>query len=168
VPKQQIADILVGNRPSSIDANVATPLRKLQTPKKDKADTQISQSLDDDWSKWDSPTSHSESGRWSNSTSLSSHDEESTSTQGPSVKSKDEPSNTASSPSKGEVIPWPDINSLTPSNIKRTATAMIKEWERSLIPPPEERNSNSSPKSQQTIRKSMDESETRLLLGGLA
>jgi hypothetical protein len=168
VPKQQIADILVGNRPSSIDANVATLLRKLQTPKKDKADTQISQSLDDDWSNWDSPTSHSESGRWSNSTSLSSHDEDSPSTQGPSVKPKDEPSNTASSPSKGEVIPWPDINSLTPSSIKRTATAMMKEWERSLIPSPEERNSNSSPKSQQTVRKSMDESETRLLLSGLA
>jgi hypothetical protein len=42
---------------------------------------------------------------------------------------------------------------------------MMKEWERSLIPSPEERNSNSSPKSQQTVRKSMDESETRLLSG---
>jgi len=41
------------------------------------------------------------------------------------------------SPNKLEELLPPVLNRLTPSNLKRTATDFMKEWEKSLSPPPE-------------------------------
>ncbi len=45
-----------------------------------------------------------------------------------------------SSPTKLNELTWPAaLNRLTPGHIKRTATDFMKEWEKSLSPPPAER-----------------------------
>ncbi|KAH3912437.1 hypothetical protein HBH56_115080 [Parastagonospora nodorum] len=46
--------------------------------------------------------------------------------------------------SKRNSIPWPDMAKMSPSNLKRTASHLMKEWEKQLTPPPESRNSNHS------------------------
>jgi len=45
---------------------------------------------------------------------------------------------------KRNSIPWPDMAKLSPNNLKRTASHLMKEWEKQLTPPPESRNSNHS------------------------
>lgn len=42
-------------------------------------------------------------------------------------------------------IQWPALDKLTPGNLKRTVSTLMKEWERNLTPPPEE-NENTSTK----------------------
>lgn len=37
---------------------------------------------------------------------------------------------------KRNSIPWPDLEKLTPSSLKRTASTLMKEWERSMTPSP--------------------------------
>lgn len=45
---------------------------------------------------------------------------------------------TSPSGSRANDINWPAaLNRLTPGNIKRTATDLMKEWEKSLSPPAE-------------------------------
>jgi hypothetical protein len=46
--------------------------------------------------------------------------------------------------SKRNSIPWPDLVKMSPSNLKRTASHLMKEWEKQLTPPPESRSSNHS------------------------
>tara|TARA_R110002003_G_scaffold175_14_gene14286 strand:- start:989 stop:2851 length:1863 start_codon:yes stop_codon:yes gene_type:complete len=46
--------------------------------------------------------------------------------------------------SKRNSIPWPDLVKLSPNNLKRTASHLMKEWEKQLTPPPESRVSNHS------------------------
>lgn len=46
--------------------------------------------------------------------------------------------------SKRNSIPWPDLVNLSPSNLKRTASHLMKEWEKQLTPPPESRLSSHS------------------------
>ena len=45
----------------------------------------------------------------------------------------------ASNPSKRDEIQWPALENLKPGNLKRTVSTIMKEWEKSLTPPPEER-----------------------------
>lgn len=35
---------------------------------------------------------------------------------------------------KRDAIPWPALNKLTPGNLKRTASHLMSEWEKSLTP----------------------------------
>jgi hypothetical protein len=43
------------------------------------------------------------------------------------------------SPSKlRDEIQWPALDKLTPGNLKRTVSTIMKEWEKSLTPPPPE------------------------------
>lgn len=44
-----------------------------------------------------------------------------------------------STPSKRDEIQWPALENLKPGNLKRTVSTIMKEWEKSLTPPPEER-----------------------------
>ena len=37
---------------------------------------------------------------------------------------------------------WPDMTKVSPSNLKRTASHLMKEWEKQLTPPPESRSQN--------------------------
>ncbi|KAF2844210.1 hypothetical protein T440DRAFT_473583 [Plenodomus tracheiphilus IPT5] len=44
--------------------------------------------------------------------------------------------------SKRNSIPWSDLVKLSPNNLKRTASHLMKEWEKQLTPPPESRTTN--------------------------
>ncbi|KAF2269366.1 hypothetical protein CC78DRAFT_529156 [Lojkania enalia] len=46
--------------------------------------------------------------------------------------------------SKRNSIPWPDLVKLSPGNLKRTASHLMKEWEKNLTPPPESRDGSHS------------------------
>ena len=46
--------------------------------------------------------------------------------------------------SKRNSMAWPDMAKMSPSNLKRTASHLMKEWEKQMTPPPESRNSNHS------------------------
>lgn len=46
--------------------------------------------------------------------------------------------------SKRTSIPWPDLVKLSPNNLKRTASHLMKEWEKQLTPPPESRQASHS------------------------
>jgi hypothetical protein len=53
---------------------------------------------------------------------------------------------TSPSGSRNNDINWPAaLNRLTPGNIKRTATDLMKEWEKSLSPPVEGTTGNNTP-----------------------
>jgi hypothetical protein len=98
--------------------------------------------LDDNgWSNWESPASVKPA-RWSGSTINSSHgdlediqpiaegDEEST-----PIKRKSVMTDAASlGPRLEEILPTV-VNTLSPSNIKRTANHLLDEWEKSLVTP---------------------------------
>ena len=45
---------------------------------------------------------------------------------------------------KRNSIQWPDLVKLSPGNLKRTASHLMKEWEKTLTPPPESRVSDHS------------------------
>jgi hypothetical protein len=111
--------------------------------------------LDDDWSNWDSPTPKSP--RWSNSTTLSdpltpSHGSlEDRNVKYDSIPSlspfartdensiMDQSIDDNDSLQKGD-IQWPALEKLSPGNIKgnlqRTMSTIMKEWEKSVTPPP--------------------------------
>ena len=54
------------------------------------------------------------------------------------------PAEEATPQSKRNSIPWPDLVKLSPGNLKRTASHLMKEWEKNLTPPPEARDSSHS------------------------
>ncbi|KAM0435348.1 hypothetical protein ACHAPT_003442 [Fusarium lateritium] len=99
-------------------------------------------SLDDnDWSNWESPASSSKTSRWSGSTMGSGglDDLSATSDDGEPVDSPSKKKSTGYetpllSPKLEEILPNM-VKGLSPSNIKRTATNLMDEWERSLIDP---------------------------------
>jgi hypothetical protein len=78
------------------------------------------------------------------------------------VKAKGESTPAMGTP-KREEIPWPALNNLTPSNLKRTASAIMKEWEKSITPPPENRNDPMSASQQN----SQNDEDVRMLLSNL-
>ncbi|KAK3374079.1 hypothetical protein B0T24DRAFT_287061 [Lasiosphaeria ovina] len=101
---------------------------------------------DSDWSNWDSPSVNSP--RWSGSTAngdiISTIPERRNENDTPLKKKGSKPrlATTRSprspgplSPTKLEELLPPVLNRLTPSNLKRTATEFMKEWEKSLYPP---------------------------------
>ena len=45
---------------------------------------------------------------------------------------------------KRSSIPWPDMTKVSPSNLKRTASHLMREWEKQLTPPPESRSQDYS------------------------
>ncbi|ERT01760.1 hypothetical protein HMPREF1624_00054 [Sporothrix schenckii ATCC 58251] len=106
---------------------------------------------DNDWSSWDSPTVKSP--RWSGSTangeavasSLPGQaDEKATPQKRTSTTSTFSP--TSPSGSRANDINWPAaLNRLTPGNIKRTATDLMKEWEKSLSPPTDDTQGKNTP-----------------------
>jgi hypothetical protein len=51
-------------------------------------------------------------------------------------------SNPDDAASKRSSIPWPDLVKLSPNNLKRTASHLMKEWEKQLTPPPESRQAS--------------------------
>jgi len=98
--------------------------------------------LDDDWSNWDSPTPKSP--RWSGSTNLSDPATPSNeNVEDRNVKIMEQLADGSSTPSKRDDIQWPALDKLSPGNIKgnlqRTMSTIMKEWEKSITPPPGDR-----------------------------
>ncbi|KAL1903196.1 hypothetical protein Sste5346_000481 [Sporothrix stenoceras] len=106
---------------------------------------------DNDWSSWDSPTVKSP--RWSGSTAngeavVSSIPEQTDENTTPQKRTPPMSAFSPTSPSSSRTndINWPAaLNRLTPGNIKRTATDLMKEWEKSLSPPVEGNPGENSP-----------------------
>ena len=102
--------------------------------------------IDDSWDTWDTPVKQQtplvlSTGDSLASDSPTSSDMQSTprtaaSTFSPTSTSTDRtltPGSTESS--KRDSIPWPAIQKLSPSNLRRTASHLMTEWEKSLTPP---------------------------------
>lgn len=87
-----------------------------------------------------SPVSGQASSRTSTRYHSKRHDSKaSTLTASSSVGAPDEP---PQRDSKRNSIPWPELSKLSPSQLKRTASHLMKEWEKNLTPPPEARGFN--------------------------
>lgn len=69
------------------------------------------------------------------------------------------------SPTSKDGIPWPALDTLYAGNLKKTATAIMKEWERSLTPTPSERVDPIDKSS--SDRSSSQEQEARMSLSNL-
>jgi len=120
-----------------------------------------SDAANEEWDTWDTPgketsTTPVPSSRKSKTTTtnvdmLEEHDNESDDTSSEQADSAsdgigtpltDEHSrqtprtSTSSAAGKRNSIPWPDLEKLTPSSLKRTASHLMKEWERSMTPSP--------------------------------
>ncbi|KAM7196460.1 hypothetical protein V8F33_006177 [Rhypophila sp. PSN 637] len=95
---------------------------------------------DNDWSNWDSPSASSPT-RWSGTTVngdiIPSIPEKQIDENDTPLNKKSSKSQLPGSPTSRleELLP-PVLNRLTPSNFKRTASDFMKEWEKSLSPPP--------------------------------
>ncbi|KAI1342130.1 hypothetical protein F5Y15DRAFT_332893 [Xylariaceae sp. FL0016] len=104
---------------------------------------------DDDWSNWDSP--NIKTARWSGSTvngdiipAIPEKLDENEGTLRRKRSRNELRSPSPSTSSKLEELPQAILNRLTPSNIKNTTSNFIKEWEKSLSPPPETANFDSA------------------------
>ncbi|KAH8593397.1 hypothetical protein B0O99DRAFT_688614 [Bisporella sp. PMI_857] len=96
----------------------------------------VAETDDDDWSNWDSPTPKSP--RWSGSTDVSNPATpvNNNGEEDRTVKILDQNNEGSSTPSKrGDEIQWPALDKLTPGNLKRSMSTLMKEWEKSLSPP---------------------------------
>ncbi|WZH44757.1 DUF4048 domain-containing protein [Fusarium acuminatum] len=96
---------------------------------------------DNDWSNWDSPASSSKTSRWSGSTigsggldNMSATSDEGELADSPSKKKSTGYETPLLSPKLEELLPNL-VNQFSPSNIKRTATNLMDEWEKSLTDP---------------------------------
>ncbi|KAM7208723.1 hypothetical protein V8F20_000886 [Naviculisporaceae sp. PSN 640] len=93
---------------------------------------------DNDWSNWDSPCVSSPT-RWSGTTVngdiIPSPENQPDENDTPLKKKSSRSQLPSSPPNKLEELLPPVLNRLTPSNIKRTASDFMKEWEKSLSPP---------------------------------
>lgn len=92
---------------------------------------------DSDWTNWDSPTVKSP--RWSGSTvngeSSEANIEQTDENVAPSKRDSILSSFSPTSPGGKNSELYAALNKLTPGNIKRTATDLMKEWEKSLSTP---------------------------------
>ncbi|TVY85156.1 hypothetical protein LSUE1_G000664 [Lachnellula suecica] len=140
------------------DTNQSQAATKALTPaKKSRTLSLAAPALDDDddWSNWDSPTPKSP--RWSGSTTIS--EDPSTPSHGSiddrSVKIVGQSSNERSTPSRREELQWPALDQLTPGNIKRTVSTIMQEWEKSLTPPPGDRQNPLDDEDSNQVKEAM-------------
>jgi hypothetical protein len=139
------------------------PSKHSRTPQKEtpkKADE------DEDWDNWDTPNEKHTQGPSTEDADQSSDESEEpsspvsrqassrTSTRYHSQRHDSKASSLTASSSAGlpddaalrdpkrNSIPWPDLVKLSPTNLKRTASHLMKEWEKNLTPPPESRDAS--------------------------
>jgi hypothetical protein len=141
--------------------NSAMHNRKTHTNKTAQTPQKQSQKVDEEeeWDNWETPndtfsakaadpqdssdeSEHSSPGPASSRTSTRYHSKrhDSKASSLTTTSSTDD----ATRDSKRNSIPWPDLVKLSPNNLKRTASHLMKEWEKQLTPPPESRSSNHS------------------------
>ncbi|KAI9763777.1 MAG: hypothetical protein M1840_009102 [Geoglossum simile] len=126
---------------------VQTPGRPTVVRQKDSSDEtgltlQLTEGLkgadddEDSWENWDSPdTKLPPSPRWSSSTFAQSDGESPATTDGSKSRIS-----TSLADTSATNISWPSLSDLSPGNLKRTASTLIKELERQgLAPPPLEK-----------------------------
>jgi hypothetical protein len=125
--------------------------KKSHAPKTTTPQKQIRKvASEEDWDNWDTPNeangsllvdtkdSSDESEPGSSRTSISTryhskrHDSKASSL---TSVGQDEPRE-----NKRSSISWPDLAKVSPSNLKRTASHLMKEWEKQLTPPPQSQN----------------------------
>ncbi|KAI1982430.1 hypothetical protein LOZ53_000138 [Ophidiomyces ophidiicola] len=99
--------------------------------------------VDDNWDVWESPQPKTHTPSSSSSTFPSFRRDPSPSTRASSPRTsasyadlKALETDQATSNGQTESIPWPVITKLRPSNLTRTASSLMEEWERSLSPSP--------------------------------
>ncbi|KAF1836095.1 hypothetical protein BDW02DRAFT_567413 [Decorospora gaudefroyi] len=102
-------------------ANWDTPNESLLIDTKDSSDESDAQT---------SPASGRGSSRTSTSTTYHSKRHDSKASSLTSINPEDVPRE-----AKRNSIPWPDMVKMSPSNLKRTASHLMKEWEKQLTPP---------------------------------
>lgn len=136
------------NEPRSASpANITKPLKGGKTPQK--VIQKLSDDFEDSWDTWDTPNDKYTAASSSNSsdsdgpaspTSARSSPRTSTSSAGFSTPASEPPPRHANRDS----IPWPALTKLSPTQLKRTASHLMKEWEKNLTPPPESRQTTAS------------------------
>ncbi|KAM5342440.1 hypothetical protein ACJ41O_013406 [Fusarium nematophilum] len=101
---------------------------------------------DNDWSNWESPASSSKTSRWSGSTmgsggldDISATSDDGEPNDSPTKKKSSGYETPLLSPRLEEILPNM-VKGLSPSNIKRTATNLMDEWEKSLTEPQNQRH----------------------------
>ncbi|KAI4744497.1 hypothetical protein E4T50_05136 [Aureobasidium sp. EXF-12298] len=108
------------------------PSKKSMKPPSVKAKRASTNSLDT-WENWETtvPTTSDPKPSRSNSSVSEPHSSPDDGTDSPrtSLSSSRETS-------KRDSLPWPALNKLAPSNLRRTASHLMNEWERSLTPSP--------------------------------
>ncbi|KAL6706305.1 hypothetical protein ACN47E_005595 [Coniothyrium glycines] len=116
--------------------------KSIHTPQKQ---TRQPVTEEEDWDNWDTPndtyTDARDSSEESAPNSPPGSSRTSTSSAGQLI---DISPDTTTRDSKRNSIQWPDLVKMSPSNIKRTASHYMKEWEKQMTPPPESRNSTHS------------------------
>jgi hypothetical protein len=149
------------SEPKTTAANkTAHPLKNTSTPQK-----QIRKvASEEDWDNWDTPNesllvdledskdSSDESDAQTSPISGPGSSRTSTSTRYHSKRHDSKASSLTSinqeditpRDSKRSSIPWPDMTKVSPSNLKRTASHLMREWEKQLTPPPESRSEDYS------------------------
>ncbi|KAJ4377569.1 hypothetical protein N0V83_000394 [Neocucurbitaria cava] len=150
------------SEPKSTSMNKKThTIKKAQTPQKQ---VRPPTDEDEDWDNWDTPNDGYAAKAVDTHNSSDESDEPTSPVSGPgssrtstryhskrhdskassltTTSSTGHPDESASSDPKRNSIPWPDLVKLSPNNLKRTASHLMKEWEKQLTPPPESRNSS--------------------------
>lgn len=131
-------------------------LKHTQTPQKPAKEDEF-----DEWDNWDTPNdkyadkaapdsdesdepSSPVSGQASSRTSTRYHSKrhDSKASSLTTTSSAGLADDAASQDTKRNSMPWPDLVKLSPNNLKRTASHLMKEWEKSLTPPPESRSAS--------------------------
>lgn len=115
--------------PKILSTSAATKPAKVRTPQKPVLNTFDSDG--DSWEAWDSPTSPARSAKKGNSSVVSANSSPNTSV----ASSSNIGSQQQRPEQKKEAIPWPTLTNLAPGQLRRTATHLMEELERSLTPP---------------------------------
>ncbi|KAI9828448.1 MAG: hypothetical protein M1832_002876 [Thelocarpon impressellum] len=114
------------------------PPPSTDSPHPDVAQTRV-RGEDDRWDAWEPSDAKEQSPRWSSSTAVSEgrlspptgQSSPSTSTSTVAMPSQ------KTTAAKREDLAWPALKQLSPVNLKRTASTLLSDWERSLTPRPE-------------------------------
>ncbi|KAF2232391.1 hypothetical protein EV356DRAFT_505357 [Viridothelium virens] len=155
VPRRQSVDVWAKesakSNPSGSPQSKVTGLRKKsQVPKQDALP--VASDVEEPWDMWDTPEKRSTprhpSSNPSQSSSTSTSTAATSSASAPGANVTEEQSRnttpkgkriTATSAGQKDAIPWPTLQKLTPGNLKRTASNLMNEWERSITPPSADR-----------------------------
>ncbi|KAF1954086.1 hypothetical protein CC80DRAFT_493937 [Byssothecium circinans] len=118
------------------------PARTPQRP----APTQKTAEEFEDWDNWDTPNEKPTKALGEDGNSSDESDEPSSpvsrqASSRTSTSSAGLPDDALPRDPKRNSIPWPDLVKYSPSHLKRTASHLMKEWEKNLTPPPESRDS---------------------------